>query len=243
MITILIPILNEKNNINILCAKILLNNHLEKIINRIIFIDDNSQDGSIIELKKMSNKYNKVNFIVRKNKKNDLTKSILLGLKEVNSEYVCVMDGDLQHDINAICQFYQIMKNDDCDLIIGSRYINNNSINELYFYRKIFSKLATIFCKFLGIKNINDPLSGFFLIKTSIFKSIEKKIKTDGYKILITILFLLKNKIKYKEIQINFYKRKYGYSKLNIKVIYNFIKQIFLLMLISRYYIKKNTNI
>jgi dolichol-phosphate mannosyltransferase len=234
MITILIPILNEKNNINILCSKILLNKNLEKIIYKIIFIDDNSNDGSINELNKMSDKYKKVNFIIRKDKKNDLTQSILLGLKKVNSEYVCVMDGDLQHDINAIPKFYKIINNNDYDLIIGSRYIKNNTLNKLRFYRKIFSKIGTIFIKFLRIKNISDPLSGFFLIRTSVFKSVDSKIITNGYKILITILILLKNEIKFKEIQINFYKRKYGFSKLNIKVIYNFIKQIFLLLLISR---------
>ena len=231
MITILIPTLNEKKNISILCKLLLSNEQLSKIISKILFIDDNSQDGSIKELKIMSIKYEKVNFIIRKNIKKDLTQSILLGLKEINSEYICVMDGDLQHDINAIPIFYNSIIKNNYDLIVGSRYLKNNSLSELKLYRKMISKAATTLCIFLGINNISDPLSGYFLIKTSLFKSISKKITTNGYKILITILFLLNNAIRVKEIQVNFYARKHGFSKLNLKVIFNFLLQVIQLLI------------
>ena len=75
------------------------------------------------------------------------------------------------------------------------------------------------------------------MIKTSIFKSISKKIDTDGFKILLTILVILNKKIKIKEIQINFYSRKHGQSKLKSKVLFIFLKQI-----LKLFYNKKNYN-
>ena len=237
MITILIPTLNEKKNISIVTKSLLNNNNLEIIITNIIFIDDNSSDGSTAEFNKISNEFSKVKSIVRTDMPKDLTKSILLGLNLVQTQYVCVMDADLQHDINAVSVFYNLIKNNKFDLIIGSRFLDNSFVNNLSNTRKILSKSGNFIGYILGIKNIKDPLSGFFMIKTSIFKSISKKIDTEGFKILVTILAILNKKIKIKEIQINFYSRKHGKSKLKPKVLFIFLKQI--LKLFSN---KKNYN-
>ena len=237
MITILIPTLNERKNILIITNALLENNDLEKIITNIIFIDDNSSDGTAEELNIVSNKFSKVISVIRKDHSKDLTKSILLGLKLVKSEYVCVMDADLQHDINAVNIFYNLIKTNKSDLIIGSRFLDNSFINNLSNTRKILSKSGNLIGYILGIKDIKDPLSGFFMIKTSIFKSISKKIDTDGFKILLTILVILNKKIKIKEIQINFYSRKHGQSKLKPKVLFIFLKQI-----LKLFYNKKNYN-
>ena len=237
MITILIPTLNEKKNIPIITKSLLTNNNLDKIITNIIFIDDNSLDGSDEELNTISSKFPKVISIIRKDHPKDLTKSILLGLKLVKSKYVCIMDADLQHDINAVGVFYDLIKTNKFDLIIGSRFLDNAYANNLSNTRKILSKSGNLIGYILGIKKIKDPLSGFFMIKTSIFKSISKKIDTDGFKILLTILVILNKKIKIKEIQINFYSRKHGQSKLKSKVLFIFLKQI-----LKLFYNKKNYN-
>ena len=237
MITILIPTLNERKNILIITNALLENNDLEKIITNIIFIDDNSSDGTAEELNIVSNKFSKVISVIRKDHSKDLTKSILLGLKLVKSEYVCVIDADLQHDINAVNIFYNLIKTNKFDLIIGSRFLDKSFINNLSNTRKILSKSGNLIGYILGIKDIKDPLSGFFMIKTSIFKSISKKIDTEGFKILLTILAILNKKIKIKEIQINFYSRKHGQSKLKSKVLFIFLKQI-----LKLFYNKKNYN-
>ena len=237
MITILIPTLNEKKNIPIITKSLLTNNNLDKIITNIIFIDDNSLDGSDEELNTISSKFPKVISIIRKDHPKDLTKSILLGLKLVKSKYVCIMDADLQHDINAVGVFYDLIKTNKFDLIIGSRFLDNAYANNLSNTRKILSKSGNLIGYILGIKKIKDPLSGFFMIKTSIFKSISKKIDTEGFKILLTILVILNKKIKIKEIQINFYSRKHGQSKLKSKVLFIFLKQI-----LKLFFNKKNYN-
>ena len=217
----------KKKNISIIIKSLLTNNNLEKIITNIIFIDDNSSDNSIEEFYEISNKFSKVKWITRTVKPKDLTKSILLGLNLVETKYVCVMDADLQHDTKVISSFYNLIKDNKYDLIIGSRFLDKSFINDLSMTRKIMSKSGNFISYFLGIKNIKDPLSGFFMIKTSIFKSISKKIDTEGFKILLTILVLLNKRIKTKEIQINFFSRKFGKSKLKFKIIIKFLVQIF----------------
>tara|TARA_B100001540_G_C15591473_1_gene544279 strand:- start:25 stop:735 length:711 start_codon:yes stop_codon:yes gene_type:complete len=236
MITILIPTLNEKKNISIIAKSLLTNHNLDKIITNIIFIDDNSSDGSNEEFNKVGNEFSKIKWISRKVKPKDLTKSILLGLNLVQTKYVCVMDADLQHDIKIISSFYNLIQNEKYDLIIGSRFLDKSFKNDLSNIRKIMSKSGNFISYFLGIKDIKDPLSGFFMIKTSIFKSISKKVDTEGFKILLTILVLLNKKIKTKEIQINFFSRKFGKSKLKFKIIIKFLVQIFKLKFSRKIY-------
>ena len=136
------------------------------------------------------------------------------------------MDCDLQHDHKKINIIINNIINNNYDLVIGSRFIKNGQ-NILMNKKRIFeSKLGIILCKFLGVNNIKDPLSGFFIIKSELLINIKDKIKTRGFKILLTILCLYKNKLKLKEIPIKFNKRMYEASKLNLKVKILFLEQI-----------------
>ena len=132
---------------------------------------------------------------------------------------------------------FQTITDKNIDLVIGSRFLEPNQSINLNFTRKILSKIAIIIIFIFGIKNITDPLSGFFIIKTLVFKEIKSNIITKGYKILLTILFFGKNHIKYIEIPIKFLSRQHGQSKLNRNVIINFLKQI--LLFIDVTYLKK----
>ena len=141
------------------------------------------------------------------------------------------MDCDLQHDYNKIYLIIDKIVKNDCDLVIGSRFIKDGQ-NILMNKRRIFeSKLGIFLCKFLGINDIKDPLSGFFIIRSELLFNLKHKIKTRGFKILLTILYLYKNKLNYYELPIKFNKRLYENSKLNYRVKILFLEQILRLKL------------
>jgi dolichol-phosphate mannosyltransferase len=75
---------------------------------------------------------------------------------------------------------------------------------------------------FFKIK-IKDPLSGFFICKKESLRN-SKKLYKKGFKILLDYL-ISKNTLKTKEISITMNKRMHGNSKLNVKIIFEFIKQ------------------
>lgn len=91
--SIIIPILNEEKNIRKL--SLLIQKNLKKETYEVIFVDDNSSDNSKNEFNKIKN--NKFYFITRKEKKKDLSKSCLLGIKKSKFNNIVIMDGDLQH--------------------------------------------------------------------------------------------------------------------------------------------------
>ena len=62
-------------------------------------------------------------------------------------------------------------------------------------------------------------MAGFFLFKKKIYLRSKNKFYKKGYKILADIIYLDKNNILVNDVKINFKKRKYGKSKINLKVL------------------------
>lgn len=229
MITILVPTFNENKNIFLFVETIKKINLRFKY--NILFVDDNSNDGTLHELIRVKKKYNNIEYIVRKENHRDLTQSLVYAINYIKDKYTLVMDCDLQHDYNKIYLIIDKIVKNDCDLVIGSRFIKDGQ-NILMNKRRIFeSKLGIFLCKFLGINDIKDPLSGFFIIRSELLFNLKHKIKTRGFKILLTILYLYKNKLNYYELPIKFNKRLYENSKLNYRVKILFLEQILRLKL------------
>lgn len=224
MITFLIPTYNEFSNIELIVNKI--NGLSIKESYKIFFIDDDSKDGSLSIFKKLKDRDKNVDFCIRKSVAKDLTQSIIHALKFINNEYILVIDCDLQHDVQAIPSMIEALIYKKYDLVIGCR--NINKINQLN--RRYISFFGILLTKITGIPKLKDPLSGFFGLKTEDFKNVSPLIKSKGYKILLSLLFYLSDDIKIKEIDINFYERRYEKSKLNLKVKFYFILQIMTLL-------------
>ncbi len=230
MITILIPTFEEKNNLKRAVDE--LNNVLKNYNFNILFVDDDSRDGSKEVLEKLKIKHSNVDFLIRKSDKKDLTESFKLGISIINSKYTCVIDCDLQHDIGKIPKMIEILMTDKFQIVLGSRFSNKDqNINvDMPKHRILLSKMGIFLSKLLRIGNINDPLSGFFAFKTEIVKKINQDIKTKGFKVLLTILFILRKEINVFEIEAKFKRRYYGNSKLNFNNKLLFIKQILYLL-------------
>ena len=226
MITFLIPTYKEFSNIELIVNKI--NKLYLKESYNIFFIDDDSNDGSLEKFKKLKNNYKNIDYHIRKSTTRDLTQSIIYALKFINTEYIIVIDCDLQHDVNAIPMMIDSLIYQNYDVVIGCR--NINKINQLN--RRYISFFGILLTKLTGIPKLKDPLSGFFGLKTLDFKNVSSNIKSRGYKILLSIIFYLSKDIKFKEIDINFYERQNEQSKLNLKVKIYFLLQIMKLIIL-----------
>ena len=228
--TIIIPILNEAKNIKKLSTQ-LIKKLNKKFKYEIFFVDDNSEDETKLILKYLRKKNKVINFIIRNNKKRDLTKSCFEGIKKAKYQYILIMDGDLQHKPSDVPKMIKLLDKENLDVVIGSRNFlkvyEDKSLNFLRFYASVFIKKILNF--FLGFRT-NDPLSGFFCFKKKIFQ--EKKLFGKGYKILSDIIYS-SNDLKIKDIEIKFNHRDKGNSKMNVRILY-----LILLFIFSRF-IKK----
>ena len=229
-LTIIIPTYNEKKNIYNLIENILKIIKIKKL--QIVVVDDDSKDGTYLELKKIKKKYKNFFYIVRKNKKRDLTKSVILGFGKSKYHNILVMDADFQHNPLDIIKLIKIFFSSKYDFVIGCRRFDQNLKKNLKLMRFYSSLIITyIFNLLLGYKT-SDPMSGFFIFKKKIFLRNKKKLYGSGFKILTDLIYSEKN-LKIKDIYINFDLRKYNKSKMNFKI----ISQIIILFF-QKYYTK-----
>jgi len=220
-LTIVIPVYNEEDNINNLVKKIFF--YLKKINFEVIIVDDNSEDSTEIKIKQLIRHHKNIKYIKRIEKIRDLSKSCQLGIKKALHKQILIMDADHQHNPKYILPMFNLFSAKELDVLIGARKFNNPShlnTGQSYF-RYIFSKvLVRITNIFFGEKT-NDPMSGFFLFKKSLFINNEKKLYLKGYKILADILYSPMTNIKVKDYFIKFNKRNHGISKMNMKVFFH----------------------
>lgn len=224
MFSIIIPTYNEKKNI----APIFRN--LKKINYNfeVIFVDDASNDGTDKAIKDLirKNKKKNINFLLRNNIERDLSRSVMDGVAIAKFKYILVMDADLQHDFNNVNLLFNNIINSDFDIIVGSRFIKKKIDSNLGLLRTILSLTIIFIINLLFEKKFTDPLSGFFVVKKKIIKEYKNNFFCRGYKILFDILYNSKKNIKFKEIEINFKKRKFEKSKISLRILILFIQQL-----------------
>lgn len=219
-LSIVIPTYNEKENIGKLIKKIYDEFERYKIDGNVIVVDDGSPDGTGEIVDKLKTKYSTLRTIHRKGKLG-LSSAILEGFSITKSEFLGAMDADLSHPAEKIYEMYMTLKNDEAELVIGSRYIKGGRIEGWGIYRKILSKGATLLARVFT--NVKDPMTGFFIIKKECLKNVE--LNPKGFKILLEIIIKANCK-RIKEIPIIFINRTEGKSKAGIKEIVYYLQNL-----------------
>ena len=238
-VSIIIPTYNESQNI-ISMLKSITENIPKKISAQTIIVDDNSPDGTGKIVEEYVNNFKKITNhtidVVHRKTKSGLSSAIFNGIQKAKGETIIVMDADHSHPPQIIPKMIESLKKSHYDIVIASRYVKGGQIKDWTKSRKAISKIATKIAKsFLHVEQ-KDPMSGFFAFKKNILKN--SKLDLIGYKILLEILVKTKD-VKTLEIPYTFTNRKIGTSKLDRKIIFDYLKSVWKLY---RYGKKIKTN-
>ena len=126
-LSIVIPTYNEKDNIFKILEK--LKKVLKSITHEIIFVDDNSPDGTSAVIKDCIKNSSKIRLIHRIGRKG-LAGAVIEGVFAANADLVAVMDCDLQHDETKLLDMINLFsKNNSLDIVIGSRFTETGEIS------------------------------------------------------------------------------------------------------------------
>ena len=217
-LSIVIPVFKESQNITKLVKDITENIKINDY--EILFIDDDSKDGTEEILKNISISNKKIKYFIRKEKVRDLSQSCILGFENSSFENILVMDGDLQHDPKDINKLVEIYDAGNIDFVVGSRNLFNKKNEGLGIIRLTSSKILILIISILLKKKTNDPMSGFFIFKKKIYELNKNKLYGKGYKILLDLIYSSNEKLKIVDADINFRQREKGSSKMGFKIIY-----------------------
>ena len=214
---IVIPTLNEHKNIEIIYKKIV---KLYKQAH-ILFIDDNSDDGSKEEILDLRKKNKKVNYVFRK-KKLGIGSAHKLGIKMAkknNYRYVCTMDCDGTHEPKSINTMFKDIKK--YNLIMTTRFKYKNSLKDWPFKRIFITRMRYYLVSLLlGTKL--DSSGGFRLYDLNKIKLKDIFLaKDNNYNFLWESAFILElKKYKIAEISIILPNRTLGSSKMSLNDIF-----------------------
>ncbi len=220
---VIFPTYNEKLNI-----VEIINNVLSEGF-EVLVIDDNSPDKTyeLVESSFLSNK--KVNLIKRKEKMglgSAYREGFAWAIKK-NYDYIIEMDADFSHKIQDLVRLNK--SKDNNKLIIGSRYVPNGEIVGWDFKRKLLSKYANKFAKFITKSSVNDLTSGFRIYSRNILENIDfSSTKSNGYAFQIEMTLIVATQgFIIEEVPISFEERKFGKSKLDFEIIQEALKYLF----------------
>ncbi|MDF2955238.1 polyprenol monophosphomannose synthase [Candidatus Alkanophaga liquidiphilum] len=233
-VSVVVPTYNERENIRILIPKIMRVFEQEGLCGEVIVVDDNSDDGTAAEVRRLSQIYPNV-ILVERERKLGLGSAYRCGFEVASGDVVFEMDADLSHDPIMIPKFLEKIKS-GADVVIGSRLVRGGRVEDWDAFRIILSRGANALARLLLQLDVKDLTSGFRAYKREVLDEIKTNGMniSGGYAFQVEMAYFAKKLgFSVSEIPIRFRDREFGETKLGIKDILEFVRILFKLRLRS----------
>ncbi len=219
-IAVVVPCYNERPNVPILVAR--LAQALEGVAWEVIFVDDNSPDGTADEVRRLAAHDPRIRCLRRIGRRG-LSSAVIEGALATSARYVAVMDGDLQHDETRLPEMLRILRQDEADLVVGSRHVEGGNSGGLASrWRHTLSNGGTQLAQAMLPVRLSDPMSGFFALPRAEFERLAPRLNGQGFKILLDLVLATPGPIRLREVPFQFRERVAGESKMDPLVLAQF---------------------
>lgn len=218
--TVIIPTLNEEENVDKLLERVFRVRSSLGLEFDVLFVDSASEDGTCRKIEGWQNDHPVK--LLRSELNLGLAGAVMAGAHYTQRNYLLVMDADLSHPPEIIPELIHPVLDGSCDMVVGSRYVRGGSMPGWPMSRRVSSMVATLpallFC------DIKDPLAGFFSVSRQLMTSLPKDV--PGFKIALALLAENQGNLRVKEVPIEFRDRGYGESKMDRRVVLDYLKQL-----------------
>ena len=218
-IAVIIPTFNEADNVAEIARR--LQACLQGIAWEIIFVDDDSPDGTAARVQELARRDPRIRLLRRVGRRG-LSSACIEGMLASTAPYLAVIDADLQHDETRLPLMLERLKAGELDLVVGSRYVAGGSLGDWNERRQAMSRFASRLARRLTHADLTDPMSGFFLVRAEILADCVYDLSGVGYKILLDILASVPRPLKFEEVPYGFRQRQAGESKLDNAVLWEY---------------------
>jgi dolichol-phosphate mannosyltransferase len=220
-LSIILPTFNERFNVATVSQALLRLRATLKL--EILFVDDDSADGTADEVRRLARQYPEIR-LIRRVGRAGLSSAIKEGILDATGDYVAVMDCDGQHQPEAVLLALELLLESGADLVVGSRFHQQASIQGLSGSRQRGSTLANRLANrtLPFYHQLTDPMSGFFVLRLDHVIRDVRAVDVNGFKFLYELLSVSKGRLKTLEIPLNFMPRQSGDSKLDLAIVWDF---------------------
>ena len=211
-LAIIIPTLNERDNVEPILDR--LDRVLAGIAWEVVFVDDDSPDGTACVARQIAQSRPNVRVIQRIGRRG-LSSACIEGMLATSAPYLAVMDGDLQHDESLLPGMLARIKEAKLDIVVASRHVEGGSVGELPRHRRMISDLGRRVSAAVCRCELRDPMSGFFLLDRRFLEETVYDLSGISFKILVDLLSSSRRPVRLEEIPYRFRTRLHGQSKLD----------------------------
>lgn len=213
-VTVIIPTFNEGGNVRELVARLTsaFAEHGHHLLS-ILFVDDSTDDTPDI-IRNVARHEPHVHLLHRppNNREGGLAGAVAAGIRQVNTDIVVVMDGDMQHPPELAPLLASAAS--DADLAVASRYCGEGDASGLSSnWRRTVSSSSTMLAQACFPRRVgrvcSDPMTGFFGFRREVVHL--DRLQPKGFKILLEIL--ARHDLRVTEIPFVFGERATGESK------------------------------
>ncbi len=218
-LTVVVPCFKERSNVQPMVTR--LDAALAGISWEAIFVDDDSPDGTAQAVRAIARHDPRVRCIQRIGRRG-LSSAVIEGAMASSSDFIGVIDGDLQHDETRLPDMLAALRA-GADLAVGSRHVSGGSAAGLAGqWRHRISDSATRIAQLVLPVRLTDPMSGFFMLRADLFRQVAPQLTGQGFKILLDIVLSSSRRLVVKEVPVVFQPRLAGESKLDVLIALQF---------------------
>lgn len=218
-ITVVIPTYNEAENLPKMSAALFA---LPLPGLTLLVVDDNSPDGTGDIAEQLGQETGGRVQVVHRSGKLGLGSAYIQGFGVALSrgaEAILQMDADFSHPVDKIPEMAQNLAT--VDMVIGSRYVPGGRLDENWpFWRKGLSAFGNYYARtILGLK-VRDCTGGFRLWRREVLQAMPlERVKSNGYVFQVDMVYLASLLgFKFTEIPIYFADRRWGTSKMSLRI-------------------------
>jgi dolichol-phosphate mannosyltransferase len=216
---IIVPTYNERENLPRMAQKLL---SLPVAVDLLV-VDDNSPDGTGKVADELAAKHSEIHVLHRAGKYG-LGRAYIAGFQwalKHGYEFIFEMDGDFSHNPEDIPMFLETAKNENADLVLGSRYSHGVRVVNWPLKRLFLSRSAGIYVRIITGMPFTDPTGGYKCFRRRALESLNlDQVRSNGYSFQIEMTHKLwRQGFKIIEVPIVFTDRLHGQSKMSRQIV------------------------
>jgi dolichol-phosphate mannosyltransferase len=214
-LAVVVPTFKEVANVRPLLER--LETALHGISYEVIFVDDDSPDGTAENIRCIAAGNPRIH-VLQRIERRGLASACVEGMMATAAPYIAVMDADLQHDEKILPEMLAKIKREKLDLVVATRNAVGGSMGDFSASRVQLSNLGRKLSAAISHCDLSDPMSGYFLLDRSFLEEVVHRVSGIGFKILLDLVASATRPVRMGEVPYRFGQRLHGESKLDILV-------------------------
>jgi dolichol-phosphate mannosyltransferase len=219
-LSVVVPTYNEAENVPLLVDKLSI--ALANVRWEVIFVDDDSRDGTAGVVRRLAQKIGGHVRVVQRIGRRGLSSATIEGALASSAPFVAVMDGDLQHDERLLPRMLDVLRGGETEIVVGSRFVPGGDVGQFAANRIKISRLGARLARLIVKQELTDPMSGFFMLRRDVFERVVRRLSAKGFKILLDIFASSPRPLRTVELPFTFGSRIKGESKLDTMVAWEY---------------------